>query len=208
VPIIIRWYGPVKLPTGYGLASMLKVECRNPHEGGECQWIDQTVVFSLVLHPFGDDRAIGLAGPGVPKDGLYRLRWIEPDEARLLCAEVEGEPPVGLFPADGCSTSGGAYLFRIEADCNNNGNADFADIATDGSIDDDPLNGIIDICQSDSCPCDWDGSSHVNVPDIFAFLSDWFAEVPAARCFGGTCGVPDIFAFLSCWFAANPLDPC
>lgn len=54
------------------------------------------------------------------------------------------------------------------------------------------------------CACDWDGNSELQVADIFAFLGDWFADVPAAQNFGGTPGVPAIFAFLACWFAGCP----
>jgi hypothetical protein len=48
-----------------------------------------------------------------------------------------------------------------------------------------------------TCPCDIDGGG-LSVPDIFAFLSLWFAGDPAAE-FDGQQGitVPDIFAFLS-----------
>lgn len=53
-----------------------------------------------------------------------------------------------------------------------------------------------------SCPCDWDQSGALGVPDIFAFLSSWFASDSAADFDGsGGIAVPDIFAFLSCWFA-------
>ncbi|MBX3406732.1 MAG: hypothetical protein KF869_08205 [Phycisphaeraceae bacterium] len=54
------------------------------------------------------------------------------------------------------------------------------------------------------CLCDWNGNGIADVPDIFAFLSDWFAATPAANTFGGTPGVPAIFAFLTCWFAGCP----
>jgi hypothetical protein len=57
----------------------------------------------------------------------------------------------------------------------------------------------------DDCPCDWDNSGDLAVPDIFAFLSSWFANDPAAN-FDGVngIGVPDIFAFLACWFSNCP----
>ncbi len=56
--------------------------------------------------------------------------------------------------------------------------------------------------KTQSCPCDWDQSGSIGVPDIFAFLSSWFALDPAADFDGqGGVGVPDIFAFLACWFA-------
>lgn len=51
------------------------------------------------------------------------------------------------------------------------------------------------------CPADYDGSGTVGIPDIFAFLADWFAGAPAAYGFGGTPGAPAIFAFLAAWFA-------
>ena len=54
------------------------------------------------------------------------------------------------------------------------------------------------------CAADFDGNGVREVPDIFAFLSAWFAQVPAAFNFGGASGVPAIFAFLSAWFAGCP----
>jgi hypothetical protein len=51
-----------------------------------------------------------------------------------------------------------------------------------------------------------DGDGVATVPDIFAFLSLWFANDPAAD-FDGSglpVAVPDIFAFLSAWFAGCP----
>ena len=66
-------------------------------------------------------------------------------------------------------------------------------------------------CFSHPCPAfcdaDWCKDGSVGVPDIFCFLSDWFAFVPAARSYGGTPGVPAIFAFLSTWFATGQ-GPC
>lgn len=52
------------------------------------------------------------------------------------------------------------------------------------------------------CAGDFDQDGSVAVPDIFAFLSAWFAGLPSAN-FDGMNGndVPDIFAFLSAWFA-------
>jgi subtilisin-like proprotein convertase family protein len=57
------------------------------------------------------------------------------------------------------------------------------------------------------CPADWDGNNQVEVADIFAFLGDWFAGIPAATNFGGTPGVPAIFAYLAEWFA-HGIGPC
>jgi hypothetical protein len=56
-----------------------------------------------------------------------------------------------------------------------------------------------------ACVADFDNNGDVQVPDIFAFLSAWFAQDPSAD-LDGTPGiaVPDIFAFLSLWFAGCP----
>lgn len=89
-------------------------------------------------------------------------------------------------------------------DCNENGVDDLADISSGTSLDANG-NQIPDECEGPDCPCDWDNNGEIGVPDIFAFLSSWFAMDPAAD-FNGTNGVdvPDIFAFLSCWFANCP----
>jgi len=57
------------------------------------------------------------------------------------------------------------------------------------------------------CDADWCQDGSVGVPDIFCFLSAWFANDPDARNYGGTNGVPAIFAFLSIWFATGT-GPC
>lgn len=56
-----------------------------------------------------------------------------------------------------------------------------------------------------ACRADFDENGTVAVPDIFGFLSAWFAQDPHAD-FDGVPGitVPDIFAFLSAWFAGCP----
>jgi hypothetical protein len=55
------------------------------------------------------------------------------------------------------------------------------------------------------CSADFDGSGTVAVPDIFAFLSAWFAQDPSADFNRDSAiSVPDIFAFLAAWFAGCP----
>ena len=52
------------------------------------------------------------------------------------------------------------------------------------------------------CDADVDMDGAVTVPDIFSFLSLWFAGDPRADVDGvAGIGVPDIFFFLSLWFA-------
>jgi hypothetical protein len=53
-----------------------------------------------------------------------------------------------------------------------------------------------------ACQADFDQNGTVEVSDIFAFLSAWFAQNPSADVNNnGTVAVDDIFAFLSTWFA-------
>jgi hypothetical protein len=48
---------------------------------------------------------------------------------------------------------------------------------------------------------DHDRSGAADVPDIFAYLSDWFAASARADCdTDGAVTVPDIFGFLTAWF--------
>jgi len=87
------------------------------------------------------------------------------------------------------------------ADCDNDGTPDADEIAN--GEPDVNSNGIPDACEN--CDADWCQDGVVFVPDIFCFLTDWFANDPAARNFGGSPGVPAIFAFLSVWFANTGL---
>ncbi len=84
-------------------------------------------------------------------------------------------------------------------DCNHNGIRDSIDIAA-GAADCNG-NGVPDECEG-PCRADFDGVDCVGVPDIFAFLSAWFAQDQLADFNGDQAiNVPDIFAFLSAWFA-------
>ncbi|MCB0352863.1 MAG: hypothetical protein KDD64_05035, partial [Bdellovibrionales bacterium] len=51
------------------------------------------------------------------------------------------------------------------------------------------------------CHADFNGDGIVNVDDLFAFLSAWFAQSMSADFDGsGDIDVPDIFLFLTVWF--------
>ena len=55
------------------------------------------------------------------------------------------------------------------------------------------------------CPGDFNKDGTVDVPDIFAFLSAWFAgNFEADYTYNGTVFTTAIFAFLSAWFAPCP----
>lgn len=57
-------------------------------------------------------------------------------------------------------------------------------------------------CERAPCTADFSADGVVNVPDIFAFLSAWFAGYIDADIDGNPgLEVPDVFAFLAAWFA-------
>lgn len=52
------------------------------------------------------------------------------------------------------------------------------------------------------CPADYNGDTHVNVQDIFDFLTGWFAgDIAADWNADGHIVVQDIFDYLTAWFA-------
>ncbi len=204
IPVVMRWYGPVKLPTGVtDPMDLLIIEAQDPRPGNECEWIDLTSIFTATMHPGGDARAIGIGSITLPRETVYRVRYNDDAISESIffeCDEVDGNPPID-FSVDACDSFLKSYMFTIVPDCNNNGTSDVVEIAGNSSLDAN-MNGIIDCCEFiDPCSCDWDDNGVLGVPDIFDFLSDWFANDTTALNFGGTPGVPAIFAFLSCWFA-------
>jgi len=90
-----------------------------------------------------------------------------------------------------------------------NGRVTLADIGPNFSLFDVTGDGVVggeDLSWFDvptTCRADWDENGSVQVPDIFAFLSSWFAG-NADFDLNGQTEVPDIFAFLSAWFSG----PC
>lgn len=62
-----------------------------------------------------------------------------------------------------------------------------------------PASLVLRVCVG--APADWDCSGSVEVPDIFSFLSDWFAGRGDFNT-DGVNDVPDIFTFLAAWFGA------
>jgi len=84
------------------------------------------------------------------------------------------------------------------------------DLASSRTIPDslDPDGVIENLLQPDSgpaisdCIADFDASGAANVPDIFAFLSAWFASDRVSDVdLDGDTDIPDIFVFLAAWFA-------
>lgn len=94
------------------------------------------------------------------------------------------------------ATAGQVYLIRLGAYPNTPGGQGALGISR------------IDAPCSAVCVADYDHNGQVEVADIFAFLSAWFAHDPLAWFFGGSeGGVPSIFTFLSEWFARG-MGPC
>ena len=64
---------------------------------------------------------------------------------------------------------------------------------------------VLTVRTSNCCLADFDGDGSTSVPDIFQFLSAWFAGQAATDIdLDGDIDVPDVFAFLSAWFEGCP----
>jgi hypothetical protein len=87
------------------------------------------------------------------------------------------------------------------------------DLASLPRVHDDPgmpnigigANGALDIgayeFQGTSCRADHDGDSAISVPDIFSYLSDWFAQRLASDFDRDrSVEVDDLFHWLAAWF--------
>jgi len=196
-PVRIRSYGPVT-----STAVTIYAGVVDPEGDGECTTADITAMFDKTLHPDGDPRSIGL---GCDAAYLMKTGIIRVVPSGIACADVDGNPDVG-WQTMPCSEPG--YWTEVAPDCNNNGDNDQWEIDEDIN---QPITGCIG-----NCAADWDGNFDVAVPDIFAFLSDWFANEPTAICYGvedppspptvPPCGVVAIFNFLSDWFASRGDD--
>jgi hypothetical protein len=160
--------------------------------------------------------------PGTPTPGI----WITAEQLGLRT--IRSGAPVSddldaLDVAYDCNSNGVPDNFDVQLggmpDCDNNFVPDICqpDSDMDGVIDpcdncpavmnplqiDTDADGLGNAC--DACPVDINASGGADVPDIFGFLSLWFAgDQRADFNESGTIDVPDIFAFLSAWFAGCP----
>ncbi len=187
-PVRFRAYGPMEPAPGLTLAQAVAVE-----QQVGANWVDRSSYFHVDFDPPGPSgRVITMAASGsggpLPPAGQYRLRAVS-----LRSAGVTGSPPVS-WPSP--------YLFRIDSDCDNDGQGDAAQIAANQALDADQ-DGVLDSCQPGAaCPCDFNHSGAVTVQDIFDFLAGYFQASPLADFnHSGAVTIQDIFDFLGCYFA-------
>lgn len=189
-PVRIHSYGPVQPGPGYTWSTALAIE---RFQSGN--WVSASAHFAPELYPPGATIShivtLNPVDGNPPPVGQYRVRPVG-----LTCYDVAFAPLVSWPSPDG-------YRFSITDDCDGNGQSDAQQIAQNAALDANG-NGILDACEETvtPCPCEMDNNGTLNVADIFAFLSLWFAADPRAD-FDGANGiqVSDIFAYLSCWFA-------
>jgi len=119
---------------------------------------------------------------------------------------LNGTPELSLLVFPPSTTYGNASSALVAADAAGAG----GDVAATFTAPASGVHGFVivkrnigsgDVVLRVTCAADFDANGVVGVPDIFAFLSAWFAGEPEAFEFAGTPGVPAIFAFLSAWFA-------
>jgi len=161
--------------------------------GMECiaDWNQDGVIDQLDADKFGSDWLSGKIETDLNRNGLVGIP--DGDGAGSDMDLFESAHRYGI-----CGS------IPVMHDCDRDGIPDATEIAN--GAPDLNLDGIPDSCQT-ACDADWCHDGSVGVPDIFCFLSDWFANDSTARNYGGTPGVPAIFAFLATWFATGQ-GPC
>lgn len=135
-------------------------------------------------------------------DVIYFATWNDPDTTRNQGIFVNDELIVqkGVTIVDGQTLS---TMSAVESNFSASPNGRY--IVFEGTLTDARDGAFLVDRGGDECLADFDGNSAVEVPDIFAFLSAWFAGDPSSDIDGDTfVQVPDIFAFLSLWFAGCP----
>ncbi len=143
--------------------------------------------------------AVAIADNG---DVIYFAAWNDPDTTRNQGIFVNDQ----LIVQKGVTIVGGQTLSAMSAvEANFSASPNGRYIVFEGVLTDTRDGAFLIDRGEASCPADFDGNGTVQVPDIFAFLSAWFAQDPSADFDGNTLiQVPDIFAFLSAWFAGCP----
>lgn len=143
--------------------------------------------------------AVAIADNG---DVIYFATWNDPDTTRNQGIFVNDELLVqkGVTIVDGQVVTA---ISAVESNFSASPNGRF--IVFEGALS-GTIEGAFLIDRGETvCVADFDGNGDVEVPDIFAFLSAWFAMDSSADIDGNTAiEVPDIFAFLSLWFAGCP----
>jgi hypothetical protein len=168
------------------------------------------------------EMALGFAGGSVVTISLSAPDWFGDQVPTPPAFGVESQLQFGLYSGAGLVDSGvpSVDLNVVEAivsvqDLINDGFGDITGLVLESVAFQNSFNPnagtaiyavtVQDALSEPSCIADFDGNGTVAVPDIFAFLSAWFAGSGSADINGDMdVTVPDIFAFLSLWFAGCP----
>jgi hypothetical protein len=122
----------------------------------------------------------------VTATGAESYQWTRNDAALVNGGRISGATGPVLTIADVQPGDAGAYRVTVSNACSN------------------AQSNAADLTVVVPCAADFDRDGRVEVSDIFAFLSAWFASDPGAYFFGGSFGVSAILAFIEAWFAGCP----
>lgn len=154
----VEFYGPIEAESTTAPFTIVF------DEGGDMETSAATGWFTWAI----DGRELQLARNPANRlpFGVYTLRPDRTGSDRLLC-DVAGiaATPVADF----------TYRFKIDRDCNGNGEFDPIDVST-GYSDDENENNYPDECESGECPecaADFDQNGGVDGGDLAAFFADY-----------------------------------
>jgi len=150
---------------------------------------------------------VSISAPGVSIHGPFPgAAYSEATGTSFAAPLVSGTAALVLSSCPGIDSETARQILISTAQPIDDLNPSFPEMLGTGLIDCAAAVGLAMNSETCSrCNADFNGNGNSEVPDIFAFLSAWFAQSPLADSnVDGAIGVTDIFLFLAIWFAGCP----
>jgi len=150
---------------------------------------------------------VSISAPGVSIHGPFPgAAYSEATGTSFAAPLVSGAAALVLSSCPGIDSETARQLLTSTTQPIDDLNPSYPEMLGSGLIDCAAAVGLAINSESCSrCDGDFDSNGNSGVPDLFAFLSAWFAQSPLADSNAdGAIAVPDIFLFLAFWFAGCP----